>query len=413
MEIPGRLLLDGLPKWKVGVWDEAQVNPALVRPPALVILFLFLWALNVWCYESNRLHYTKVLPGMKGVSLPFLLSAPVLLAFMYYSTFHILTAMGCAPATVLFVFYTFICCILGAVVRSASVSPVIGGVSTSPTTPGGSSSGSSSGGSNATGWSLVVQQVKPFLDLLHLVFAPNPHHISFSEILLADALCSLSKVFKDVGIYLVALYSHMAYTPTVEAHDGAMLLVAMLASIPFALRVRQCSIQLMNESSVSAGLPICINIIKYLSSFFPIWLAAAASLGVNHKQMPYLMVVFATINSSLSFCWDIVMDWGLISIKRRNPNVPCSSLQLYFRPRLLLPLYTHVLAAAINLCLRFSWTATMIPAFAGIDSATLVLLVEVAEVLRRAMWNVFRVEWQIINEDDNSNAAEDKSLIKD
>ena len=33
-----------------------------------------------------------------------------------------------------------------------------------------------------------------------------------------------------------------------EFHDFGMMLVAILASLPFALRVRQCSVQLMGAS---------------------------------------------------------------------------------------------------------------------------------------------------------------------
>jgi len=141
------------------------------------------------------------------------------------------------------------------------------------------------------------------------------------------------------------------------------------------------------------------------------------------------------------------MDWGLISFRRNK--VGGWPLSYYFRPRLLIPPYYHFLATAINLVLRFAWTATMVsvtvasllperfpllvtlfslfflqhpltlspnphlqvPALAHLDSATLVLLVETAEVLRRAMWNVFRVEWQIIATQVSRYARCDYSAI--
>jgi EXS family len=71
-----------------------------------------------------------------------------------------------------------------------------------------------------------------FLRLLKLCFFPGTT-ISFSEVLLADALTSLSKVFKDIGITAVVVYSQQARTDIIDHHDFGMILVAVLASTPF------------------------------------------------------------------------------------------------------------------------------------------------------------------------------------
>ena len=57
--------------------------------------------------------------------------------------------------------------------------------------------------------------------------------VSFAEILFADALCSLSKVFKDIGVTIVAMYAMYTQTDIVEYHDPAMIFIAILASLPF------------------------------------------------------------------------------------------------------------------------------------------------------------------------------------
>lgn len=57
--------------------------------------------------------------------------------------------------------------------------------------------------------------------------------VSFSEILLADALTSLSKVFKDFGISLYCLLAYYNKAYPIEFHDQAMILIAALASFPF------------------------------------------------------------------------------------------------------------------------------------------------------------------------------------
>ena len=58
--------------------------------------------------------------------------------------------------------------------------------------------------------------------------------VPFVEILLADALCSLSKVFKDAGTTIIVIYAFLTGTNITDYHYSGMVLVALLASLPFA-----------------------------------------------------------------------------------------------------------------------------------------------------------------------------------
>jgi len=91
------------------------------------------------------------------------------------------------------------------------------------------------------------------------------------------------------------------------------------------------------------------------------------------------------------------MDWGLISFTKTG--------RVYWRPRLLLPVTFHIIAAAINLVLRFSWAANRIPYFQSLHPSHMILIVEIAEVFRRSMWNIFRVEWEIIVKQTGATVA--------
>lgn len=71
-----------------------------------------------------------------------------------------------------------------------------------------------------------------FNRLLRIVFFPGAT-ISFPEVLLADALTSISKVLKDFGTTLVVIYATFSNRNILEFHDSAMILVALLASLPF------------------------------------------------------------------------------------------------------------------------------------------------------------------------------------
>lgn len=78
------------------------------------------------------------------------------------------------------------------------------------------------------------------------------------------------------------------------------------------------------------------------------------------------------------------MDWGLISIKDKK---------LQFRQRILWPVISYYIAVIINLVLRFSWASNRFPYFNQMHASHLVLIVELAEVFRRSMWNLLRIEW--------------------
>ncbi len=83
------------------------------------------------------------------------------------------------------------------------------------------------------------------------------------------------------------------------------------------------------------------------------------------------------------------MDWGLISFTRDG--------RIHTRAKLNFPLVLYLLASIINLTLRFSWYANRLPQLKAFHSSQLVLMVEAAEVGRRAMWNMIRIEWEVID----------------
>ena len=159
--------------------------------------------------------------------------------------------------------------------------------------------------------------------------------------------------------------------------------------------MKQCSVQLDGTTDNISKIPIMLNIIKYCTAFPPIWLAAAAGLGYSHPYLAYVTTLAATINSIYSFLWDVIMDWGLMTVYRSG--------KCLFRSRWLVPSPFHFIACFINLFLRFMWAANRIPVLEKLHPTHLVLLVELAEVSRRAMWNIFRVEWEVIVQHDRAS----------
>ena len=239
-----------------------------------------------------------------------------------------------------------------------------------------------------------------FFRLLKVCFFPGAK-ISFSEIVLTDALTSLSKVFKDLGVTCITLYCQFAGEEILEQHDTGMILIGLLASLPFWLRMRQCYVQLFSCPDFIAKIPPILNMLKYFSAFPPIWLTAAASLGYSVPNLSTYIFICASINSLYGIMWDIVMDWGLITLKR--------DMIFYARPAISLPVYVYIIVTLVNMVLRFSWLSTSFPYFSQYHSSVVILALELLEIFRRSVWNIFRIEWEVLVQQEKSYSA--KPLI--
>jgi hypothetical protein len=54
-------VLNGIPKWKTALWEANAIEPAMLRAPFIIILFLFLWGINTAIFEKARLQYYMTL----------------------------------------------------------------------------------------------------------------------------------------------------------------------------------------------------------------------------------------------------------------------------------------------------------------------------------------------------------------
>lgn len=340
----------------------------MLRIPIVIILFIFLWGINIWLFEKLRFPYPTIL-SIKSANLGFIFSTALIAGLIYLFCITALSnVIGLTTEVGISIFY--LCALLPLLL---------------PGVPG-------------------MDSRNTFFRLAKQCFIPGST-ISFPEILLTDAFTSISKSLKDFGVTIFALYTFFTGTHIIQHHDNAMITVALLASLPFYLRVRQCWVQLDSCVDFIAKIPVALNIVKYISAFPPIWITAAASLGYSHAQLPQILAICATINSLYSFCWDVVQDWGLIQLKR--------DMRLYTRSRLYLPVPVYAIAVVLNLLLRFSWAITRIHYFSSFHSSLIVLIIEVGEVCRRSMWNVLRVEWEILVQQERGALEREKDKIVD
>ena len=104
--------------------------------------------------------------------------------------------------------------------------------------------------------------------------------------------------------------------------------------------------------------------------------------------------VSSFVHALYMFVWDVYCDWGLLQLSKGT----------LLRPKTLFPSKCfYLLAIVFNLILRFTWTLQLTLAIVWhLDSDLLYTGLVVAEILRRFVWNFFRVEYeQILRSEDH------------
>lgn len=265
-------------------------------------------------------------------------------------------------------------------------------------------------------------------------FGSKPRPVPFIDVFFADAMCSLSKVFFDLGM-LWHLASH--YPNPVPSSAHSIVIPSCFASLPYIIRARQCLI-MYNVGRLKQDpkrYQHVLNAIKYSSSLFPLIVSAyqKTSAGKEYQQqLETLLIVLLIINATYCLLWDIIMDWGMMddprviveqtvgqcagtyglvpvatssqgikptSIHDHGPPSPyarCVSGML--RPRLRFGVPLSLVILVIDIILRYSWTLRFYEARLFASNDAYILCTEFLEVFRRSVWNLLRVEWEQIKQ---------------
>ena len=156
---------------------------------------------------------------------------------------------------------------------------------------------------------------------------------------------------------------------------------------------RQLSFPLCRWNDSGDATPHLNNALKYILTLAVIWMSAASVIynspqirtvwigdPLNQLHSLIYFVVFAVISATYSNYWDIFFDWGLCS----NGNL--------LRDKLIYPPIFYYVSITTNICLRFSWTLLISPNQWGSAAPSVIFSLAVLEVLRRFVWNLFRME---------------------
>ncbi|KAG8482567.1 hypothetical protein CXB51_024100 [Gossypium anomalum] len=175
---------------------------------------------------------------------------------------------------------------------------------------------------------------------------------------------------------------------TCEESEVYKVLYIVVAIIPYWIRFVQCLRRLVEENDTAHGL----NGLKYFSTIAAV---AIRTIYSHQKQKTKTWLVLAAATSGIatmaSTYWDIVIDWGLLNRNSTNP---------WLRDKLVVQHKgVYYAAMVLNCVLRLAWMQQVlgIQTVPFLHKTALVAVVASLEIIRRGIWNFFRLENEHLN----------------
>lgn len=228
----------------------------------------------------------------------------------------------------------------------------------------------------------------------HCVCAPL-YKVNFPENFLADQLTSQVQAFRSLEFYVCYYFwgNFKTRSNNCLKSDVYKAFYLIVAIIPFWIRCLQCFRRLLEERNTMHGL----NGLKYIST-----VVALVLRTTNEFQRGMVWKILAATSSGIATIvntyWDIVIDWGLLRRNSRNP---------WLREKLSVPnKNVYFVAMVLNVILRLAWMQSVlgIRETPILHRTALTALVTCLEILRRGIWNFFRLENEHLNNVGNYRA---------
>ncbi|XP_038891093.1 phosphate transporter PHO1 homolog 9-like isoform X1 [Benincasa hispida] len=223
--------------------------------------------------------------------------------------------------------------------------------------------------------------------VFRLVCAPF-YKVTLEDFFLADQLTSQVQAFRSLEFY-ICYYgwgNFLQRTNTCSESNIFEGFYFVVAIIPYWIRTLQCLRRLIEEKDVSH----VFNGLKYFSTVIAVAMRTGNDLnmGMTWRTLAAVSSAIATISGTY---WDIVCDWGLLRRDSKNP---------WLRDKLLISNKSVYFAAIVlNILLRLAWMQSVLGFREApfIHRQALISVVAGLEIIRRGIWNFFRLENEHLN----------------
>eukprot|EP00088_Acartia_fossae_P029076 TRINITY_DN2988_c0_g1_i11.p1 TRINITY_DN2988_c0_g1~~TRINITY_DN2988_c0_g1_i11.p1 ORF type:complete len:534 (-),score=108.41 TRINITY_DN2988_c0_g1_i11:1518-3119(-) len=257
----------------------------------------------------------------------------------------------------------------------------------------------------ARSWSLKV---------VFRIFSAPLFYVGFADFWLADQMNSLSQALKDfqflICYYISGIIDGEWSGPTAgTCSDSGWWLVAIVAMLPAWFRFAQC---LRRYRDTREAFPHLANMGKYSTTIITVIFSLFYNKyrGEDGEIVFYtLWLISHTVSSVYGYIWDIKMDWGFFTRnagenKFLREEIVYSSKNYYY------------FAIVEDLVIRFSWVYLHViktrhnDGTINVPIEIVVTLFACLEVMRRFIWNFFRLENEHLNNCGKFRAVRDISV---
>ncbi|KAK3811144.1 MAG: EXS family-domain-containing protein, partial [Benniella sp.] len=225
------------------------------------------------------------------------------------------------------------------------------------------------------------------------------YSVEFRDFFLADEMNSLSYSIEQ---FEFAICAYANGWKNLECSTGQMWITPFVTALPPWFRFLQC---LRRFRDTQQWFPHLVNCGKYTASLATIFIYFSyRHYGGYRLKAAY--IVISIITSIYTFTWDVYMDWGLFRFGKYGGG---AYGRPFLRPELVYSWeWAYYVAIVLDFLGRFSWILRVV----SLDVNPLILSFSLAliEVLRRWMWNFFRLENEHLNNCGQFRAIKDIPL---
>ncbi|KAL0381041.1 UNVERIFIED_CONTAM: Phosphate transporter [Sesamum angustifolium] len=213
------------------------------------------------------------------------------------------------------------------------------------------------------------------------------YKVTFSDFFLADQLTSQVQAFRSLLFY-ICYYGWGDFrrrsNKCLQSNNYEIFYI-VVAIIPFWSRVLQCLRRLFEEKKPMQGL----NSLKYFSTVVALVLRTIYDLR-RQTSWRIMAATSSGVTTIYNTYWDIVIDWGLLRKNAKNR---------WLRDKLLISnKAVYFVAIVLNVLLRLVWMQLILGfEVPFLHRRAMVALVACLEILRRGIWNFFRLENEHFN----------------